>query len=670
MAAMRYRRCLGVDYGADSVKIVELALNRNKDQQSLVIQNVCQAEIEAPHDAPDEVRRDAVIRTIRNLIKKHRIQTKQAVFSMPGQSVFTRKIRLPATAPDRLERIIKFEARQQIPFPPDQTDLQWQVFDRSSTGEYVDVLLVAIRKDLIEDFMDVVSRCGLQTVQISVSSFDLYNGKVFLDRGMPKGVIGKKGKRGARGKKGGLLGLKKGGDGKDEKETLEEELESLEEEMGGMDEYEEVKAYIHMGASTFDLAIRRQSSNSDQLGFVRSVPIAGNEMTKAVRDALGLGDFNEAEEIKKRRAKIVTPGFDDTDDEGGRYNLDACRALVKPVNRIVSELRRSLDFYISQPDGVSVDLLELSGGQAMQPNIVSYFEDKLGLPVADSAEFAEKEFIEFAGPQPEDFNPFSIALGQALSGMGLGQIDINFLPKSLKSAENRKKKYVLMMLMGIILFVMIVGSFNVGVEATRNYHSAASSFRKTIDRIQAFTNALSEAEKARKKVADQYANLAKALPPNNNFWFDLYRHILDARPAGQIALVRLEIDSLGKINILGIAPRLPTLTNFVNQLTMGPVADEYFAVNASGEKIITIEDDRMQHDPDMGREVIYFAISAQLNDSYSRWRDLPEETAAAVGNPAESEARPRGGGPANDTRTRPGAGEGGRPVPPWMRNRR
>ena len=137
--------------------------------------------------------------------------------------------------------------------------------------------------------MNIASRCGVTPVRISVTAFDVYNYKVYLDRGIPEG-LGKKKSKGEKkkrknkkkkGKKGGLFGKKKGDEEAEEEEPEEEpEDEDFAPEESQDDfasEMEEIKAYINMGASTFDICIRRQSESRDLLGFTRSVPFSATK---------------------------------------------------------------------------------------------------------------------------------------------------------------------------------------------------------------------------------------------------------------------------------------------------------------------------------------------------------------------------------------------------------
>src|SRR5690606_13029165 len=137
----RFKKCLGVDLGTSSVKLVELSVERG----GVRVVKAVSAETNLDPSASPEEKRDILVKTLKEMLKGAKISTKDAIFSMPGQKVFIRRFRLPETSPERLDRIVRFEARQQIPFPPEQTDLQFQ-FTYFPEDKEVEVLLVAVRK--------------------------------------------------------------------------------------------------------------------------------------------------------------------------------------------------------------------------------------------------------------------------------------------------------------------------------------------------------------------------------------------------------------------------------------------------------------------------------------------------------------------------------------------
>jgi len=374
------RKCLGVDLGCNTIKVAELVYEKGQ----LKITNLASAELNLPHRVSESERNEKALSVLRDLLKKNRIATKEAVFCIPGQSVFVRRVKLPKTTDERLARIITYEARQQIPFPLDKTVMEYQVFPEAEEDEVV-VLMVAVKRDHINSYMEVVKRTGLKPLSVGVSSLALYNYYIF-DKGplfdkVPEGAettekekVDKVGKL-LRGFSLPFLKRKP----KPQEKPEEEKEEAEERPVEDVSAYEEVKAYVNIGASMLDLSIARLGK-TPTLGFTRSVPVAGNEITKCIQDKSGIESFEEAERVKKQEVMLRTLEAEEG-TEHEPVNQEATEATMFIVDRLIAELRRSLDFYISQPEGMAIDAIYLSGGQAQLSNLDSYIEEKLGLPV-------------------------------------------------------------------------------------------------------------------------------------------------------------------------------------------------------------------------------------------------------------------------------------------------
>jgi hypothetical protein len=166
------KRCLGVDLGGRSVKIVEMVV----EKKGVRIERMVSAPVPLDPNALEAERTSTLLEAVRKLLKENKITTKQAVFCMPGQTVIVRPLRLPRAPGPRLHQIIHFEARQIIPFPLEKTLLQYQVFDSEDERE-VEVLLVAMKKETNQEFMSSLRKMGLKAVGIGVSTLALYNGQ-------------------------------------------------------------------------------------------------------------------------------------------------------------------------------------------------------------------------------------------------------------------------------------------------------------------------------------------------------------------------------------------------------------------------------------------------------------------------------------------------------------
>ena len=165
------RRCLGVDIGSHSIKVADVSLTRT----GIIIHKLAAAELELAPGTPEAERESKAARVLRDLLKKNRIASRAAVFGVPGQQTFLRRLpALPQTTEQRLRRIIDYEANNLVPFPPDKSLRRYQVADTPSGAE-CEVLLGAMKRDHINQAMRVIARTGLKPLQISVGPLALHN---------------------------------------------------------------------------------------------------------------------------------------------------------------------------------------------------------------------------------------------------------------------------------------------------------------------------------------------------------------------------------------------------------------------------------------------------------------------------------------------------------------
>jgi Tfp pilus assembly PilM family ATPase/Tfp pilus assembly protein PilN len=561
------KRCLGVDLGTSSVKVVELA----RERDAVRVLKCAMRELGLGPNASPEERAEATSAAVRDIIREQKITTRQAVFAVPGQAVFVKRVRLPRTTEERLHRIINYEARQQIPFPLDKTLLEFQVFDEPGDPQ-VEVLLVAIKREFVEAYMRTITRCRVKPLLISVSSLALFNFHLF-DAAADEllGLTAREEKAAAKTAKakGGLklslpFGRKKktpapvpegeqaeaieaipGGEG----EGLEGEGEAP-FDMGEMDfGVEDVRAFLNVGASTLDIVIARFGKRK-VLGFTRSVPIAGNEITRLVQDRLKLESFDEAEQVKRSKVAVV-PEDEEISSILPDGSPEASAAATMLVNRLVAEIRRTLDFFVSQPDGVTVDSVVVSGGTSRLPNLAHYIEEKIGLLVEiKDAPVTERLICD--APPSEGWSPYFAALGMALTGLGFGKAQIDFLPTNLKDVREFKGKWAEIAVLAACLVVAIGFGMQMGESDITWLRNQTSNMEKLIQLsapvVQLGQNAVAEQH----AVKTQFDALSKLLAWRT-YWPTILRDVILQWKPPQVYLTKIDLTAYGEIQISGIA---------------------------------------------------------------------------------------------------------------------
>lgn len=233
------KEVVGIDIGSSSVKLVQL-----KEQKgSYQLLNVGIAPL-PPEAIVDNTLMDsaAIVGGIKNLITSLGIKVKDVACSISGNSVIIRKISLPAMPLDELEDQITWEAEQYIPFDINDVNMDFQILSPDNIDpSKMNVLLVASKKDIINDYVSVFNESGLHLSVVDVDSFAVQNAF----------------------------------------------------EMNHDTGAEDVLALINIGASVMNINVIKSGVTL----FTRDVQMGGNLYTEEIQKQLGLSS-SEAESIK------------------------------------------------------------------------------------------------------------------------------------------------------------------------------------------------------------------------------------------------------------------------------------------------------------------------------------------------------------------------------------
>jgi type IV pilus assembly protein PilM len=173
MLFTKSKEIIGIDIGSSSVKLVQM----KKSGGTFILQNVgilpLPAEAIVDNSLMDTT---SVVEAIKALVKSLGIKTKDAACSISGNSVIIRKISLPAMTYEELEDQIFWEAEQYIPYDINDVNLDFEILesDLLETAKMT-VLLVASKKDFINEFVSVFNEAGLKLVIVDVDSFAVQN---------------------------------------------------------------------------------------------------------------------------------------------------------------------------------------------------------------------------------------------------------------------------------------------------------------------------------------------------------------------------------------------------------------------------------------------------------------------------------------------------------------
>jgi type IV pilus assembly protein PilM len=169
---------LGLDIGSTSVKMILLKEQKKRGQTSYTLQSFGMKPL-PPEAIVDGalMNSTAIVQAVQELMAELKMKNKEVAIGVSGHSVIIKKIQMPRMSQEELEESIQWEAEQYIPFDVKDVNIDTQILDaggNDATGQ-MDVLLVAAKKDMINDYTSVVSEAGLQPVVVDVDAFAVQN---------------------------------------------------------------------------------------------------------------------------------------------------------------------------------------------------------------------------------------------------------------------------------------------------------------------------------------------------------------------------------------------------------------------------------------------------------------------------------------------------------------
>src|SRR4030066_1109125 len=153
---------IGLDIGCSSIKLVELKEDKNGYSLKNLALSPLPSEAIVDGAIMDSV---TIIDTIQDVISTSKTKTKDVVTSVSGHSVIVKKISLPFMTEAELEESIQWEAERYIPFDINDVNIDFQIFGSNPENpEVMDVILVAAKKDIVNDYVSVIMGSGLNPV--------------------------------------------------------------------------------------------------------------------------------------------------------------------------------------------------------------------------------------------------------------------------------------------------------------------------------------------------------------------------------------------------------------------------------------------------------------------------------------------------------------------------
>ena len=173
MAFGKKDQLIGLDIGSRSIKAAEIV----ETKRGSTLKNF--GTIDIAHGAIEEGTindPETVAESLQQLMKSCGIKETNVAVSIGGYSVIVKKIIVQTMAEEQLQETIHFEAEQYIPFDISDVNLDFQILGESeSNPNQMNVFLVAAKKEMVDDYINLINLAGLNPCIIDVEAFALQN---------------------------------------------------------------------------------------------------------------------------------------------------------------------------------------------------------------------------------------------------------------------------------------------------------------------------------------------------------------------------------------------------------------------------------------------------------------------------------------------------------------
>ncbi len=365
----------GIDIGSCALKALRCRPHE-KDEGRLVVEAFDYIEYPKLLSQPDADRESLVREALETFLSRNDVADDRVAMSVPGQSGLARFIKLPPVEAKKIPDIVKYEARQQIPFALEDVVWDYQPLRGGNRDEGfaldTEVGLFAMKRDQVARALDPLESAGLDVEVVQLAPLAVYN-YICFDRI---------------------------GDLSDAEFNPAEPPPSL--------------VVLSLGTDATDMVI----TNGFRV-WQRSIPIGGSHFTKALTKELKL-TFDKAEHLKRNPTKAEDP--------------KALFQAMRPVfSNLVSEVQKSLGFYMSNNRTAKLTEIIALGNPMKLPGLQRFLTEQLELPVK-----LVKQYEALAGGSVTDSVPFKenrlafgVAYGLCVQGLDRGELNTNLLPQEI-----------------------------------------------------------------------------------------------------------------------------------------------------------------------------------------------------------------------------------------------
>jgi type IV pilus assembly protein PilM len=427
---------------------------------------------------------------LREMMHELRIKNGAVNCALPAQSVFARFVKLPSLEHQKLEKIIAFEAQQNVPFPIDDVVWDYQVVG-GGLDEQIQVILVAIKHDLLDEVNGAVEETGLHTSTIDVAPMVLYNAFRY-----------------------------------------------------SYPNVNDCSLLVDIGARTTNVLFVEPRRI-----FSRSLPIGGSAITGAIAR-----EFNEsfdAAETRKKRDGFV--GLGGAYAEPSDHDIARVSKLARStMTRLHAELMRSISHYRAQQGGNRPDRIFLCGGTAGMPYMREFFHEKFQLPIEFFNPLRNVAVSEAASASgvAQSAHLLGELVGLALRSVTDCPMELSLLPASVVRRQDLERRRPFFIAAAACVVLAMLGWAFFYTRAAQVTGGTADLIQQ---KNASMRGAEAQLDKLKKQITslDSIATPLISAVNDRDFWLQILDDLNARLPEADIWITELGATSGGKIMVAG-----------------------------------------------------------------------------------------------------------------------
>lgn len=385
------------DFGAGSVKVGEFVSN---EAGTLTLTQFGMKSL-GQEGMQESKREAAVLKAIQELLSQKQYRGKNINVCAPGFHVFSKFVKLPPVDTSKVTQIIQYEAQQNVPFPLAEVVWDYQIMGTSPTGE-LEVLLVAIKSDVVESLFRNSEAAGLRLQLVDVSPAALSNAFKF-----------------------------------------------------NYGEVEGCTMFLDIGAKTSNVLFFEKGKV-----YARGINIGANSITTDFVAEAKM-PFAKAEELKINEGFVSLGGAYEEPENPHQAAISKIARQV--MTRLHMQVNQTIQFYRTQQGGSAPQRLYLAGGGSIMAYTREFFAEKLNVPVEYFNPFRNIQIGPAV--QIEELEKvahgFGEVVGLALRNLAQCPVELNLVPKSIRSRQQfeQKKPYFIAAVFSLVAVIFAYGMF-------------------------------------------------------------------------------------------------------------------------------------------------------------------------------------------------------------------